>query len=682
MAPETTRARSLAYVPAGVCAAVLAFVTVREVIARSGGPAAPLDDTYIHFQYARSIAELHPFRYTVGAAPTPGATSLLWPLMLAPFYALGFRQERLLWIAWAFAFAALAMLAVETKRVAEGLVETRLAVAAGAMVIAFGGYTWFAGSGMEVLPFAYLLARSAREAVDWLEGGTLGVATVADSATDEARAAPTKQKYRALVFLAFLTPLMRPEGAIASLFIAVALVLRPYRGARKYAALALSGILAPSLVAFLATGQAVASTAVAKWLPLNPYYCGFRLFYAVLYNVGIFFGTLLDGRLWTSVFLPSGGRVVGAASLLAIPLVGFLRERRARSAVVFAVAVAILLPTTYETFLVNRVRYNWPFAWAWFIGLAALADLCGSAVQRGLRRFGLPAVDVPLLVAGTVVGVLASQLRPSIEDLATSAEAVTLQQVSLARWARDGLSPGARVGVNDTGAMAYFSDHPTFDVVGLTTRGEARYWTAGPGSRFEHYEHLSRTVLPDYFSVYPEWFGVDALLGEELQARSVSHTILGGYTMAAYQANYALLGSGALPTEAHAPSPSPLDTLDVADIDDEAAHAYALLDATRETDVVIASTDRADGARRERRRDEFSLRLAPGGRLVARWGSDAPLRLRVSIDGKTVAEPMLATGHWQEFSLEIPRDVPDGSHAVVVDGRGEAFDSLHYWSYR
>jgi hypothetical protein len=277
---------------------------------------------------------------------------------------------------------------------------------------------------------------------------------------------------------------------------------------------------------------------------------------------------------------------------------------------------------------------------------------------------------------------VASQLRASIEDLATSAQAVTLQQVSLARWVRTALDAKSRIGVNDTGAMAYFSDHATFDVVGLTTRGEARYWTAGPGSRFEHYERMPRESLPTHFVVYPEWFAVEPVLGAELASRSVSHTILGGYTMAAYLASYELLGSGARPTEATRGALAPLDAVDVADIDDEAAHRYALLDATRENDVVVAGADRADGARLKRRRDTFSLRLAPGGMLVARWGSAGPSRLRVSVDGKTIAEPALTSGQWQALSVEVPGDVTAALHAVEVDALDAEFDSLHYWSYR
>jgi hypothetical protein len=662
-APDSRGRRALAYAPAGALSVVLAAITLREVLTRSGGPAAPLDDTYIHFQYARSIAELHPFQYTPGAEPTPGATSLLWPLLLAPFYALGLHGEQLIWVAWTFGFVALAALSVETKRLADGLVDSKVAIAAGGLVLAFGGHAWFAASGMEVIPFAFLLARSTRRAVEWMEND-----------------AP--ELYRELLLLAFLTPLMRPEGAVASLLIASALLVRPHRGRRLHAVPALLGPLTPSLVSLVATGQALASTAVAKWLPLNPYFRGARLVQAVTNNVVLFFETLLDGRLWTSVFLPEGGRSVAAAALLAIPVIGLRRGRRARGFAVFAMAIAILLPTTYETFLVNRVRYIWPFAWAWFIGLGALSELGGDAVERLLGRAHVRAQGLSLLSAGAALGLLASRLRASIEDVATSAQAVTFQQVSISRWAHKTLPPEARIGVNDTGAMAYLSDHTTFDVVGLTTRGEARYWTAGPGSRFEHYERLPRSRLPTHFIVYPEWFAVDAVLGEELASRSVSHTILGGYTMAAYRASYELLGSGAHPTDAAFRARPELDALDVADIDDEGAHSYALLDATRETDVVVAGSDRADGARQKRRRDTFSLRVAPGGALVARWGSAGPAHLRVSVDGNVIAEPVLTSGQWQEMSVEIPRTVTPGAHAIRVDALDAEFDSLHYWSYR
>jgi len=61
------------------------------VLAKVGHAARTLDDAYIHFQYARAIVEGHPLRFQAGAAITSGATSMLWPALLAPFWALGAR---------------------------------------------------------------------------------------------------------------------------------------------------------------------------------------------------------------------------------------------------------------------------------------------------------------------------------------------------------------------------------------------------------------------------------------------------------------------------------------------------------------------------------------------------------------------------------------------------------------
>ena len=50
----------------------------------------PLDDTYIHFQYARQWAAGEPLRYFPGDPPSSGGTSLLYPILLAAGYRLGF----------------------------------------------------------------------------------------------------------------------------------------------------------------------------------------------------------------------------------------------------------------------------------------------------------------------------------------------------------------------------------------------------------------------------------------------------------------------------------------------------------------------------------------------------------------------------------------------------------------
>ncbi len=643
-------------------AAVLAVFTTRAVLRATGGePAAPLDDTFIHFQYARSFANLEPFVYTPGATPSAGATSLLWPLVLAPFVAVGIDEVGLVWPAWVLGWAALGGLAVETRRLACGLLAPGVAAAAGAMVVAFGGFAWFAASGMEVVPFAWLLVRTTRRSVEWLEG----------------RFGPRSRGSLAeLVLLAVAAPAMRPEGVLVSALAATALALGSRGYVRAWALVAATAPGLPAAVYAAFTGHPSSTTALVKWLPASPYYGGSTLAWAILDNVGTLFATLLDGRVWSALFLPAGCGPVAWAAPLALVAVGVLAERRWRAFFVLALALGMLLPTTYDSFLWNRLRYLWPFAPAWFIGVAALAQLVGRAAHR-LRGELEP---VRLLVAGGFAGALAGHLGYAIDDVATSADAVRRQHVALGRWLRHHVPEDAVIGVNDTGAIAYLSGRRVFDVVGLTTAGEGRYWVAGAGSRFEHYERMGSASLPTHFAVYPEWLRVPSLLGDWLTERSVpGATILGGTTKAVHVAAYDALGSGALPAQVPG---APVDVLDVADLESEAEHGYELGPGTMWLNVAVSHGHRTDGGRQSRTRDRFDLVLSPGGVLVARLGAERETSVEVLADGHLLATWDLSATEWQERTATVPHDGVRRRRSLVVRPTGSgAFASLHYWSF-
>src|SRR5260221_9295828 len=56
---------------------------------------APLDDVYIHYDFARSAARGHPFSWVVGNGYSSGGTSPLYPLVLALGYAAGLHGSNL-----------------------------------------------------------------------------------------------------------------------------------------------------------------------------------------------------------------------------------------------------------------------------------------------------------------------------------------------------------------------------------------------------------------------------------------------------------------------------------------------------------------------------------------------------------------------------------------------------------
>src|SRR5690606_13306584 len=94
---------------------------------------------------------------------------------------------------------------------------------------------------------------------------------------------------------------------------------------------------------------------------------------------------------------------------------------------------------------------------------------------------------------------------------------------------------------------------------------------------YERLRAQTPDVLPTHFIVYPEWMGMDAVLGPTLHEAIVTDaTILGGQTMRVSTARWDHLGTGERPwtamTTLH-------DAVDVADLESEAAHGYALLGA-------------------------------------------------------------------------------------------------------
>nr|PZN22018.1 MAG: hypothetical protein DIU78_16415 [Pseudomonadota bacterium] len=644
----------------------LAFVTLRRILEVSGGvPSVPLDDAYIHFQFARSFAEGTPLVYSPGSPPVAGATSLLWPALLAIPYALGARAHDLVWFAWLFGWGSLALLADEVRRVARPLAGAAGSVGAAGLVLCFGPNTWFAASGMEVVPLAWLLVRAVRCAAEWWE-----------------IEAPSRRAALELVALAVALPLLRPEGALGSALVAGALALTP-RGRFRWLALpALASVLVPPLVYLVLTGESASTTARAKWLLFNPYYSPADVAFALADYAGLLVRTLLNGEEWSQIFLPTGSTPVALLALVALPVSGVVRGVSARGVLLVLLALGMLLPGTYDCPLCNRLRYLWPFAPAWLVGVAALANLVGSALARfspPLRAAG------PVLVAIVAV-LLASKLPASIADVAWASRAITEQQVAFGLWANRALPKDARLGVNDAGAIAYFSERPTFDIVGLTTAGEARHWAAGSGSRFERYERLGPARLPTHFIVYPRWFALPELLGPALAERSITYsTIVGGVRKVAYLADYTALGSAEAPEDAD--GRPLLDRLDVADLESEAEHGYELTpDATQQDNRVFTSGVRVDGGRSGRNRDAFELHLVPRGRLLLRLQADAPTSVRVRIPlrpgGDAVFEQVVrvGAGPWHEIALDLPRTLVAGRTAVHVERLGPPFASLHYFS--
>ena len=78
------------------CAVVVSSAFLGFMLSATDGHFVPqVVDLYLVFQYARAMAEGHPFQYDAGEPPSTGATSLLHTAVLALAHAAGIRGEGL-----------------------------------------------------------------------------------------------------------------------------------------------------------------------------------------------------------------------------------------------------------------------------------------------------------------------------------------------------------------------------------------------------------------------------------------------------------------------------------------------------------------------------------------------------------------------------------------------------------
>lgn len=681
------------YLPAAVLSGIVAWYTLRTVLARTGHPAVPLDDSFIHFQYARNLASGHFFTYAPGDAFTAGATSFAWPALLALFHLVGFRGLSLIWPAWILGFLAHAALVVEAYRLSTRLTGKPTAWAVAAMTALFGPFAWFAASGMEAIPLAWLIARTARVAAEWCEG------------QQDHR---TRARRTELLVLAVVAPLMRPEGMLASAFASVALAAfplspakRPWRE-RAWALLPWIGPAIIPLVTLLFTGQSSSNTAMVKWLPLSPYHATWPVLWsAIRGNLTLLFTTLFNGEQWSLTMVPKNATPFFVAALCAIPIAGWRYKQPWRAAFVLMFACGLFAIATYNSFLWNRLRYLWPFFPAWFVGFGCLSRLVADTFAQLNPRW----LAFSPVACGVAAGWFANGLSWSMDNVAESASAIDRQQVKLGAWARDNLPANAIIGVNDTGAIAYVSGLYTFDVVGLTTAGESKYWAHGPGSRFEHYERLVRSAphrFPTHFIVYQQWMACDPVLGRELfEAVVTDQSILGGTRMTVFEARKDLLGSGDKPVMI-ASSGDYADSLDVADLESEKDHGYEVFqagltetsnrvhkeylsdDGEEEEELVDLAQQRAfaDGGRFERTWDRFFARLPAGKsvRGIARLvGGTSGATVTVSVAGSVVVTLSLPSSRAKEYEFVIPAAAASDRTPVELRALQGNFGALHYW---
>jgi len=544
-----------------------------------GQGGVPLDDAWIHFQFARNLARGDGLSFNPGQ-PTSGSTAPLWTLLLAGIYFVGGRfpvaGQALSGVSFLVALAA-------TYALGKRLTGNRWAAWLAGMIVAVNGRMVWAGlSALEIGLFAalsllaidaHLSDRAARRyrlrtaalfglaALSRPEGYLLFALSLADfvwhawrmpeqaddvrphrpERADDARAQPH-----------------RPERAGAGTDSGPRIthhalrityyVLRPI--------ILFAAIVLPYLLFSLRTsGHVLPNTyhakAVVNLLPDRDF-LSIAARYLILDNPLLLpFYVLGVMVLFWPAFGGSRGRMVSVRSEMA----GTLQTSHASLLSLWSVGLPLVYAFLHAV-LYQHGRYLIPLipcnAVIGVVGLLAARRL---AVQRRWlsiirinpapfvsRRCGpgLVILTTLLIVAGT------AWRLPTMANLyAWNVDNINEMHVALGQWVAEHAPPDALLALNDIGAITYISERPVLDLAGLVTP-EVVPLLRLPDRDARLAEFMAAQGV-QYALIFPNWFpdlaARDDVLEPVHQVTLGRNTICGGQTMVVYRAHWSSTGA-------------------------------------------------------------------------------------------------------------------------------------------
>jgi len=665
-----------------------------SMLSVSGGrPVAPLDDAYIHFQYARQLAQGHPWQYNTGDPYSTGATSLLYPFLLATGIKIGFAGENLVWFSLVVGIITLAVSAAVVADITGRLLQrttepettiTRWAPHLTALLfILTGAVQWGYFNSMETGLYALWILLTFN--------------------------AFLARRYLFASVTVVLAAFTRPEGLFMAGVLWLVVVgqhLHSNRHERRQALLPVTiglliGVL-PTTLNYALTGSLMATGAQAKsWFQNVPFRFG-----DILNSVGIGFRLVLEQM--TVGFLSNTPWFLIPTFLFLVAAGWFILARKRQWPVVALTGGWFLLGALAAATLITVIwhvgRYQLPY-----VAILAPVATCGvvAIIERlPAKKAVAVAVTALLLVLGLYQTMLANQLyRQSIYS-------VMVQQIAMADWIDDHLPADARVSVHDAGVISYLGGRPTYDFIGLTTQGAAAAWRSGIGAVFERMENTP--ARPTHFATYPNVISIPYLRRTDLfkdelfrvDLASFSPISAAGPTQVIYQADWRLANSGdRLYQEDVAKlvkGKTLVGQIDMGDLSSEAANKLVwwegLVIPGFQTEVrqmryrTEPEQEVLDGGRLLTGGMSFEAPVEPGKELllVARLHPENPGAVEVTANGQSLGQwryPGLP-GEWLESAFLIPAEVVDDETVHIqldvsgADQPHSRFAPYHLWLWQ
>ena len=440
----------------------------------------PLDDAWIHLQFARNLAVGRGFSYNPGI-PVAGSTAPLWTIILSVPATFGWNpivSSKVLGTLFTILTAILA------ASLAEWLTRSRGAGFFTGLALALSSkMAWGSLSGMEVTLYGGLVTGTLVAYLRALETGSPWWGVVAG-------------------FAGFA----RPEAFLVFPILALDWTIRVIRGTlpppRSLR------VMLPLLLFAVPTSIFVAVNLHTSGHPLP------LTFYAKTYGMGTV-PSLMEGRWYDALAATSWYPIEFVYQLLtwcekefpdlalgalvgALALIGALGDHANRRRGSYLLVVILILAPLIKglvapepPLLVHDGRYLFHLL-AMFLVVSVIGVL---ELRRSIRFRWL----VPLFLVLAVVR-LGLGLYDDATKYAAMVKNINDLQIATAKWLVAETSPDARIATNDIGAIKYFSHRFLIDTEGLITP-EAIH-----PKRMRQFVPFLESQRPDLLIIFPEWY--------------------------------------------------------------------------------------------------------------------------------------------------------------------------------
>ena len=549
-------------------ALVLMLVTVGYFLlseySTAGTFGFPLDDSWIHAQFARNVALGNGFSYNAGV-PVSGSTAPLWTLITAAGYLVTGEPVLVTKVLGVLLLGLTVFFMYTLVRAISN--DPREALFAAILTGVLPRLVWASLSGMEVSlavmlslagVAAHVLYGRAGDRRQYFSTLLFGLATLARpecavffvaAMLDRALVA-TFIRWRELAARDWIVPVLIHACVFLAVIAPFLIFSRKFGiGFLPNTAYAKALLWNKGLIAALATDS---KAELIRSFTTNPFDYFMSFLHESLNNNPVLFTFAGIGFL-RLVFLEPYGENSRYRSFI-IPLIVIL----------FPLAIGVFVP--FGTADYQEGRYIAPV-----VPLVLIVGVVGvyGAARYGARVFseskfmGPPARTVleRSLIWLLMLLALASQGRniwyraqiygkevSNIEDM----------QVSIGKWVDQNLPKDALLAVNDVGAITYFSQRRVLDTVGLISPEVLDYRRSGERLETASFRFL-RARRPDYAILFPDWYPNivqnDELVEPIHRVVLDENVICGGKEMVVYKMNWDTLQASEEGTKGDHPSP-------------------------------------------------------------------------------------------------------------------------------